>query len=148
MDVLLPDETLETLDPGIWTEVASRFPPEFRGFRLEKGLVGGAGLSPDGIRAFLSRTIGRTSLPETAFDWLDMPEEDISHVMNGEVWHDSRGEFTHIREVLGGYYPDDVWKRRIAHWCRYASGMGLYAMKRAVLRAKPKNKLRKRETSM
>jgi hypothetical protein len=32
------------------------------------------------------------------------------------------------------YYPDDVWKRRIAHWCRYGSGMGLYAMKRAVMR--------------
>jgi hypothetical protein len=134
VDVLLPDEVLPGLDPGIWTKVAARFPSVFRGFRLEKGHVGGAGLSPDGIRAFLSRTIGRTGLPETAFEWLDMPEEDISHVINGEVWHDPRGEFTRIRSVLQGYYPDNVWKRRIAHWCRYASGMGLYAMKRAILR--------------
>jgi hypothetical protein len=134
VSILLPDELLQEMDPDTWKRVAAGLPDTFKGFKLEKGLVGTAGLAPDGIGAFLTRTIGRTGLPETATDWLDMPEEDIAHVVNGEVWHDGSGEFTHIRSVLLDYYPDDVWKRRIAHWCRYASGMGLYAMRRAIVR--------------
>ena len=32
------------------------------------------------------------------------------------------------------HYPEPVRLRRIAHWCRYFSGMGTYALKRAILR--------------
>ena len=134
VNILLPDDVLKNTDPDIWGRVAANFPSEFEGFPLGVSLVGGAGLTPDGTSSFLTRTIGRATLPETAHDWLDMPEEDITHVVNGEVWHDGSGEFTNIRQVLLEYYPDDVWKRRLAHWCRYASGMGLYALKRAELR--------------
>ena len=42
--------------------------------------------------------------------------------------------FTQIRATLAGYYPEPVRLRRIAHWCRYYSGMGAYALKRAILR--------------
>ena len=62
------------------------------------------------------------------------PEEDIIHIINGEVWLDDLGRFSHIRTVLQGYYPEPVRLRRIAHWCRYFSGMGSYALKRAILR--------------
>lgn len=134
VDILLPDAMFRETDPAIWAKVAERFPASFRGFRLEAGYVGGPGLAPEGIGSFLSRTIGRTSPPESDTDWLDIPEEDIVHVVNGEVWHDPSGGFSRIRAVFEGYYPDAVWKRRIAHWCRYASGMGLYWMQRARLR--------------
>lgn len=109
-------------------------PRPFRGFPIKVGHVGEGGLAPESIEAFLTRTLGRTSPPETPHDWLDFAEEDIVHVVNGEVFHDNRGEFSRIRKILDGYYPDIAWKRRIAHWCRYSSGMGLYAMRRAVLR--------------
>ena len=36
--------------------------------------------------------------------------------------------------TFDGYYPEPVRLRRIAHWCRYISGMGAYALKRAILR--------------
>jgi hypothetical protein len=70
----------------------------------------------------------------TNLEWLGIAEEDITHVINGEVWHDPTGEFTQIRATFDGYYPEPVRLRRIAHWCRYASGMGAYALKRAILR--------------
>jgi hypothetical protein len=65
---------------------------------------------------------------------LSLPEEDIIHVVNGEVWYDPLGDFSTIRSALSGYYPEPVRRRRIAHWCRYFSGMGTYALKRAILR--------------
>jgi hypothetical protein len=96
--------------------------------------VAGTGLAPDSLEGFLLRTIGLARPPETAAEWLAVPEEDILHVTNGEVWHDPSGRFTAVRAHFGSYYPNAVWRRRIAHWCRYYSGMGCYALKRALLR--------------
>lgn len=132
--ILLPDDHIAKLDPEIWRRATRDFPSHFDGFEVVGGLLDGAGLEPEGIGSFLTRAIGRRELPKTFADWLDIPEEDFAHVVNGEVWHDGRGEFTRVREHINGYYPDEVWRRRIAHWCRYASGMALYAMKRAELR--------------
>jgi hypothetical protein len=73
-------------------------------------------------------------VPQTAVEWLSIPEEDTFHVINGEVWHDPSGRFTAVRQAFEAYYPDEVWRRRIAHWSRYFSGMGAYALKRALLR--------------
>ena len=50
------------------------------------------------------------------------------------MWQDTGGEFTALRATFGEYYPEPVRRRRIAHWCRYFSGMGTYALKRALLR--------------
>ncbi|HMR65972.1 MAG TPA: DUF4037 domain-containing protein, partial [Anaerolineae bacterium] len=72
--------------------------------------------------------------PQTYEEWLRIPEEDIIHLVNGEIWHDPSGKFSEIRAVFAGYYPEPVRLRRIAHWCRYFSGMGTYALKRALLR--------------
>jgi fermentation-respiration switch protein FrsA (DUF1100 family) len=134
VDVLLPDALCNAQGDRIMMQVSARFPERYRGFPLEAGHVGVPGLAVEGLGAFLTRMIGCTSAPETAKDWLDLPEEDITHVVNGAVWHDPSGAFTTVREVLDAYYPHDVWVRRIAHWCRYASGMGLYALHRATLR--------------
>ena len=101
---------------------------------LAKVHVPGAGIAPDSLKAFLLRTIGIDHPPETNQEWLNLPEEDIIHLTNGEVWHDPTGDFSAIRNKLLEYYPDEVWYRRMAHWCRYFSGMGTYAHKRALLR--------------
>lgn len=134
VDLLLPASVFAQVDESVWREVSTGFPDSFEGFALEPGHVGGAGLAPEDLDGYLMRMIGRTTPPVSDAEWLAIPEEDILHVINGEVWHDGAGAFTAMREALGAYYPDVVWRRRVAHWCRYASGMGLYALYRAVLR--------------
>ena len=94
----------------------------------------GAGLAPDNLTAYLKRTIGLETPPKSFAEWLSIPEEDIIHIINGEVWYDQLGKFSAIRETFDKYYPEPVRLRRIAHWCRYFSGMGTYALKRAILR--------------
>ena len=134
VDIMLPEKVFQQEAQDLFARVSREFPEDFRGYKLEAGHVGSAGLSPEGMDSFLMRSVGRTTAPKTAQDWLDIPEEDIVHVINGEVWHDGLGEFTSLRQAFQAYYPDSVWKRRIAHWCRYGSGMGLYEMHRAILR--------------
>lgn len=134
IDALAPDELLKAKCPEIGERLAKELPASWRGHALREGHVKGAGVAFDGITGFLSRTIGIDHPPRRDAEWLQIPEEDIIHVVNGEVWLDASGRFSAIRKTLGGYYPEPVRRRRIAHWCRYFSGMGTYALKRAILR--------------
>ncbi len=134
VDLLLPEKALMRLGGGALQAVVADFPNEFRGYPVKAGQGGAAGLAPESIESFLTRTLGRTTPPESSHDWLEIAEEDFIHIINGEVFFDQHGELSLIRKIVADYYPEDVWKRRIAHWCRYASGMGLYAMHRASMR--------------
>lgn len=134
IDALMPDDVFENRRQEMLRVVDERIPDSFQGHSLREGHVAGAGLAPDSLTAYLQRTIGLDRAPETYEEWLRIPEEDIIHVINGEVWHDPLGEFSAIRRHFDDYYPEPVRRRRIAHWCRYFSGMGAYAMKRALLR--------------
>ncbi len=134
IDALMPEALFQSQHEVIRCVLSDNLPDSFQDYPLREGHVAGAGLAPDSLPAFLNRTIGIEHAPQTYQDWLNLPEEDIIHIINGEVWHDVCGQFTAIREICTGYYPEPVRLRRIAHWCRYASGMGTYALKRAILR--------------
>ena len=134
VDILLPDAMHRQLSGAILETIVPELPPQYGGVALRDAHVTGHGIAPESLQAFLRRTIGLTDLPHTDAEWLDIPEVDIVHITNGEVWHDPSGEFTRIRHALMEYYPEPVWLRRISHWCRYFSGMGVYALNRALIR--------------
>ncbi len=133
IDALMPDDIFAKREQ-IMQVVGQKMPQTFKGYELGESTRAGAGIAPDNLKAFLMRTIGIDHPPQTAQEWLNLPEEDVIHLVNGEVWSDPSGEFSAIRNQLLNYYPDEVWYRRMAHWCRYFSGMGTYALKRAILR--------------
>jgi hypothetical protein len=135
IDGLVPDTIPQSRRVQIQQTVRARLPASFQGHSLREGHLSGAGLTLDGLNAFLERAIGIEHVPETYVEWLQVPEEEIIHLTNGEVWHDPSGQFTAVRQVFQSYYPEPVRRRRIAHWCRYFSGMGTYAPKRAILRS-------------
>lgn len=134
IDALMPSDIFEHKRQAMMDAISRDLPESYEGHSLREGHLVGAGLAPDNLEAYLIRTIGIDRAPTTYEDWLSIPEEDIIHIINGEVWHDPSGTFTAIRETFQGYYPEPVRLRRIAHWCRYFSGMGTYALKRAILR--------------
>ena len=134
IDALMPPLIFETKRHEIMATLSANLPESYQGHSLREGHLAGAGLAPDNLQAFLSRTIGLDRAPQNDVEWLKIPEEDIIHIVNGEVWMDPVGEFSAIREVFQGYYPEPVRLRRIANWCRFFSGMGTYALKRAILR--------------
>ena len=134
IDALMPEETFETRRQVIMETLQAKLPDSYQGHSLREAHLAGAGLAPDNLNAFLKRTIGMDHAPTTYAEWLSIPEEDIIHLINGEVWYDPPGKFTEIRQTFTNYYPEPVRLRRIAHWCRYFSGMGTYALNRAILR--------------
>ena len=134
VNAVMPDALYHDRGRTIAQAVIPYLPESFKGYDVRSGFSGGTGLSITGLESYLTTTIGIDHAPESYADWLSAPEEDIIHIVNGQVWLDEAGRFSHIRTVLQGYYPEPVRRRRIAHWCRYFSGMGSYALKRAILR--------------
>lgn len=134
IDAVMPDAIFRNRSEAMQQTLRALLPSTFQGHSLREGHLAGAGVAFDSLEGFLRRTIGIDHVPQNAEEWLNVPEEDILHLLNGEVWHDPSGRFTAIRAFFQNYYPEPVRLRRIAHWCRYFSGMGTYALKRAILR--------------
>lgn len=134
VNILLPERLRAERGTAIEDGLAAHLPSVWRGRELREGYTRTKGVELAGLEQHLRATIGLERPPETLAEWLKIPEEDITHVVAGEVWHDPAGRFTDIRQALAAYYPEPVRLRRLAHWCRYFSGMGVYALKRALLR--------------
>ena len=134
INALMPENVFRTCNDSIQATVGALQLTTWRGHSLREGLSGGKGLSLTSLEGYLLRTIGIDHPPASYAEWLSLPEEDIIHVVEGELWYDPSGRFTAVRQALQQYYPEPVRLRRIAHWCRYYSGMGAYALKRALLR--------------
>jgi Domain of unknown function (DUF4037) len=134
INALMPEELFRARAETVMQTLSAQLPATFRGYALREGYTKWGGLELISLESYLERTIGIAHSPRNDQEWLSIPEEDIIHIVAGEVWHDPAGRFSAIRETLSAYYPEPVRLRRIAHWCRYFSGMGTYALKRAILR--------------
>lgn len=111
-----------------------KFPRSFEGFEIAFDSVLGIGVSLESLSGFLQRFLGLPRAPANDLEWLGIPAPDMLHVVGGEIFHDPSGAFTAARRELS-YFPDLVWKRRIAHHCRCYSGYGVYCIHRAIKRS-------------
>jgi hypothetical protein len=134
INVLMPTDGSNDKREAILKTLKENMPSSFQGHEFQELGDAVAGLGIQTPSEFFSMTIGIDRPPVTHEEWLALPDEDIMHVINGELWHDPVGQFTALRQTLNAYYPEPVRLRRMAHWCRYYSGMGVYALKRAILR--------------
>lgn len=107
-DLIFGEEIQRTIDA---------LPAEFHGvsyrLRLEQAR-NRRGL--DTIPGFYRRFLGKRYEPASLSDWFLLPESHLAAATNGRVFEDNLGEFSRIREKLLGFYPDDVWRHRMA--CR------------------------------
>ena len=46
--------------------------------------------------------------------YANIAEYQLAMAVNGEVFEDKNGCFTVVRDCLKGYYPDEVWRRKLA----------------------------------
>ena len=134
VNILLPDAMMQAQGRAIEDMLAAHLPQTWRGRELREGYTRTKGVALAALDHHLLSTIGLPHAPRSLTDWLQIPEEDITHIVAGEVWHDPSARFSTIRHSLLAYYPEPVRLRRLAHWSRYFSGMGVYALKRALLR--------------
>ena len=63
---------------------------------------------------FYKRFLGRSNVPETAHDWLAIPENYLAVATNGVLFHAPDTEFVRIRKKLLDFYPEDVRRKKLA----------------------------------
>ena len=70
------------------------------------------------VRAFYSNILNVDCDPEACFlteeQWRRLDHSCLKTATNGEVFRDDPGIFTAFRNYLLGYYPDRVWRMRLA----------------------------------
>jgi hypothetical protein len=98
-----------------------RLPRRFREYEIHANIGNLTGVCCGSVEDFFERFLQTDKLPTSDTDWLSFCEVDLFHVTAGQVVHDGPGELTRRRQALS-YYPDNVWKKRIADWCMYVSG--------------------------
>jgi hypothetical protein len=98
-----------------------KLPRKFRGFEVHVNIGNMTGICASAVEDFFERFLHTDKLPLCDLDWLSLCEVDLFHVTAGEVVYDGPGEFTRRRQALA-YYPENVWKKRVADWCMYVTG--------------------------
>lgn len=86
------------------------------------------------LEDFYREILGRETLPQTDAEWLMIPEEALATAVNGSVFEDRFGAFCAFREGLLRYYPESVWRRKLADALAKASQAGQYNYARAMRR--------------
>lgn len=120
-NILYLREDQDTLAPKVADFIEHKVPSSFHEFEVHVDVGNQTGVCCSTVEDLFERFLGTQSLPETNLDWLQVCEVDLFHVTSGEVVYDGVGELTRRREHLA-YYPDNLWKKKIADWCMYVSG--------------------------
>ena len=109
-------------------------PKEFMGYTRLDTANAGKRVGVFTIGKFYKKFTGLKRAPETDEEWTGINEAGIAHAVNGEVFRDDLGAFTWIRDRLNGYYPDNVWRCRIAQAAALMSQTGQYNYPRMLRR--------------
>lgn len=97
-------------------------PKEYRQYAVTVDISHISGLCSSELESYLHDLMGGQPIPpKSAEDWLNLCEVDLFHATGGTVVYDGPGVLTDLRQKLD-YYPDIIWKKRIADWCMYLSG--------------------------
>ncbi len=70
----------------------------------------------------------------TVPQWMAIGEMHLAAAVNGEVFYDPEGQFTKIRNKILEYYPEEVWKMRLADRLHEFSQSGQYNYSRMMAR--------------
>lgn len=70
----------------------------------------------------------------TVPQWMAMGEMHLAAAVNGVVFTDPEGQFTRIRDKISQYYPEEVWKMRLADRLHEFSQSGQYNYPRMMAR--------------
>lgn len=86
------------------------------------------------INQFYARVLGGYPIPTTEEMWKTIPEYALACGTNGRVFTDPEGIFSDIRKTLLSYYPDAVWKEKLARTLMSCAQAGQYNYGRMMAR--------------
>jgi hypothetical protein len=118
---------------GVEAFLHARCPREFHGFAVYHNRHNRCGVTVETINHFFADMVGFPAAPVDLAGWFALTEADLFHVTRGQVFYDAAGELTRRREGFA-YYPEPIWRKKLADWLVFLVGHGVYNINRARLR--------------
>ena len=113
-------------------------PQSFKGFSARKESSWGSGRTGVfEINCFYKRFIAFDHPPRSLAEWRVLPENNLASATNGRIFFDALGEFTHFRDQLKSFYPEDIRLKKIAARCMKIAQSGQYNYPRCLRRNEP-----------
>lgn len=132
--IWLTDEDYQEFG-GLLHLAYGRLSGDYLGFPPRKVSEGGGGrVGVIRISDFYRGYTGLSRVPETACEWLRIPETMLAKAVGGQVFVDGPGEFTRIRQELLDYYPSEVRLKKISHRAAVMAQSGQYNYLRCLKR--------------
>lgn len=117
------------------TDAYNALPGDFLGFsRREVSEFGGGRVGVMPTSHFYWKYTGLKTAPTTLLEWRRLPENYLAVVTNGEVFMDSLGKFSAIRQKLLAFYPEDVRLKKIVARAAIMAQSGQYNYARSIKR--------------
>ena len=131
--ILLPgEEEVDRRTAFLLERAYAKLPKEFEGFaRGMLSPVGGARRGVLRTEEFFREKTGFPKGPETAEEWLRVPEYALAEAVNGEIFFDGAGEVSSVRKKLA-HYPEDVRRKKLAANLLLMGQAGQYNYTRAL----------------
>lgn len=114
-------------------EAYEKLPKEFLGYQRQESRQGKGRMGVITITAFFQRLFGRENVPETLTPqnldlicFQNIPDEALAASVNGEVFLDTEGTFSAIREGLKKGFPQRLYYLKIAESCARFSQAAQY----------------------
>lgn len=110
----LTEEDYKKIGADLQAEYEKLMSEQIEGGRVNQQLSGRRGVFS--INQFFGGLLGINLDYEKDFnlDYEKIQEYQLSMATNGRVFQDKLGVFCHVREELASYYPDEVWRKKIA----------------------------------
>lgn len=136
--LFLPDESVIDRRSAFLLERAyAKLPREFHSFQREiLSPVGGARRGVLRIGDFFSGMVGSPDGNLSGEQWLSVPEYALAEATNGQIYFDSPGLVTEIRERLS-CYPEDIRLKRLAGHLLLMAQAGQYNYRRCIGHGEP-----------
>ena len=113
--IFIPDESVLDRKTAFMLERAyAKLPKEYMGFK--RSMMSPVGGNRHGVirtGEFFEKAVGSKNGKLSLEQWLRIPSYALCEAVNGEIFFDSYGEVTSIREYLR-HMPEDVKKKRLA----------------------------------
>jgi hypothetical protein len=128
-NILLSDH-LEGLCAEMESSLQHQAGSDFLGFPIYHNKHNRCGITVETVGEFFRDMVGRVDAPGELAEWFSLTEADLFHVTRGQVFYDGPGELTRRRERFA-YYPEPIWRKKLADWCVFLTGHGVYNINRA-----------------
>ncbi|MCR5799632.1 MAG: DUF4125 family protein [Lachnospiraceae bacterium] len=110
-------------------------PVEYMGYRRRTTVEAKNRTGVMRIREFYEKLLHTANvIPRTGEEWFAVAEEDLATVTNGEIFRDDDGVFFGIRNALLAYYPEKVFRQKLAYVLIRMAQTGQYNYRRSLER--------------